>query len=156
MCAHCAQDLSHRIPWYPCLWIPVQHGMIQVHAPSSLWSGTSDTKRKLVYPTPDWKLWPKVYLFMAKSYFLRISALRISALRGCFEVAKKFGTHRQMHRSRTKQRPPSPTVQNATDEKKNKKRKRKILKKKRKTKRLPRAVDDSARGQRPRKRRPKA
>ena len=42
------------------------------------------------------------------------------------------------------------------DEKKNKKRKRKILKKKRKTKRLPRAVDDSARGQRPRKRRPKA
>ena len=47
MCAHCAQDLSHRIPWYPCLWIPVQHGMIQVHAPSSLWSGTSDTKRKL-------------------------------------------------------------------------------------------------------------
>ena len=61
-----------------------------------------------------------------------------------------------MHRSRTKQRPPSPTVQNATDEKKNKKRKRKILKKKRKTKRPPRAVDDSARGQRPRKRRPKA
>ena len=104
----------------------------------------------------SWKLWPKVYLFMAKSYFLRISALRISALRGCFEVAKKFGTHRQMHRSRTKQRPPSPTVQNATDEKKNKKRKRKILKKKRKTKRPPRAVDDSARGQRPRKRRPKA
>ena len=27
--------------------VSVQHGMIQVHAPSSLWSGTSDTKRKL-------------------------------------------------------------------------------------------------------------
>ena len=26
--------------------VSVQHGMIQVYAPSSLWSGTSDTKRK--------------------------------------------------------------------------------------------------------------
>ena len=34
-----------RVLWQSNLC--VQHGMIQVHAPSSLWSGTSDTKRKL-------------------------------------------------------------------------------------------------------------
>ena len=79
---------------------------------------------------------------LAKSYFLRISALRGYMLPADIIVGDPQGHYAALHVEQ--------------DEKKTKKRKRKILKKKRKTKRLPRAVDDSARGQRPRKRRPKA
>ena len=78
---------------------------------------------------------------LAKSYFLRISALRGYMLPADIIVGDPQGHYAALHVEQ--------------DEKKNK-RKRKILKKKRKNKRPPRAVDDSARGQRPRKRRPKA